>query len=98
MRIRTTSSTGVTKIFPSPILPLRALDGTKASKQAELSVRDRAVLRHILEGLTNREIGNRLSISEGAVKASLGQLFDKLNVRTRAQLVKVALEQYKDQL
>jgi len=36
--------------------------------------------------------------SEGAVKASLRQLFDKLGVRTRSQLVKVALEEYRDQI
>jgi len=32
------------------------------------------------------------------VKAALQQLFDKANVRTRSQLVRVALEQYKDEL
>lgn len=46
----------------------------------------------------NREIAERLDISEGAVKASLRQVFGKLKVRTRAQLVKVALEQYRDEL
>ena len=40
----------------------------------------------------------RLGISESAVKASLRLLFDKLGTRTRAQLVKQALEQYRDQL
>ena len=38
------------------------------------------------------------NISESAVKSSLRILFDKLAVRTRAQLVKIALEQYRDQL
>ena len=57
-----------------------------------------ACLRHILEGLTNREIADRLKISEGAVKASLRLLFERLNVRTRTQLVKIALEEYQDQL
>jgi two-component system nitrate/nitrite response regulator NarL len=56
------------------------------------------VLRFIFQGLANKEIGSRLEIAEGAVKASLRQLFQKLGVRTRAQLVKVALEQYRDQL
>src|ERR1700694_3438116 len=60
--------------------------------------RDKTVLRFILQGLSNREIAARLEVSEGAVKASLRQLFDKLGVRTRAQLVKIALEQYRDQL
>jgi DNA-binding NarL/FixJ family response regulator len=63
-----------------------------------LTDRDRAVLRFIFQGLANKEIGSRLEIAEGAVKASLRQLFQKLGVRTRAQLVKVALEQYRDQL
>ena len=42
------------------------------------------------------EIGEQLKISEGAVKASLRLLFDKVNVKSRTQLVKVALEQYQD--
>jgi DNA-binding CsgD family transcriptional regulator len=33
-----------------------------------------------------------LQISEGSVKAVLQQLFDKTGVRTRAQLVRIALE------
>jgi two-component system nitrate/nitrite response regulator NarL len=48
--------------------------------------------------MTNREIAAQVEVSEGAVKASLRQLFAKLGVRTRAQLVKVALERYRDQL
>ena len=63
-----------------------------------MTERDRSILRYVLEGLTNREIGSNLKISEGAVKASLRLLFDKLNVQSRTQLVKVALEQYQDQL
>jgi two-component system, NarL family, nitrate/nitrite response regulator NarL len=77
---------------------LRSVDKTRTPARAPLSERDRTVLRYILEGLTNREIGTHLHISEGAVKASLRLMFEKLGVRTRAQLVKVALEQYKDQL
>lgn len=76
----------------------RSVDRTRPPSRARLTDRDKTVLRSIFQGLTNREIGVRLEISEGAVKASLRQLFDKLSVRTRAQLVKVALEQYRDQL
>ena len=71
---------------------------TKPQTQPRLTDRDKTVLRFIFHGLTNKDIAARLEISEGAVKASLRQLFDKLGVRTRAQLVKVALEQYKEQL
>lgn len=56
--------------------------------------REQAVLRGVFEGLTNKEIGAQLLISEGSVKAVLQQLFDKTGVRTRAQLVRIALENY----
>jgi len=75
-----------------------SVDRTRTSTRPKLTERDKTVLRLIFQGLTNREIGARLEISEGAVKASLRQVFGKLKVRTRAQLVKVALEQYRDQL
>ena len=77
---------------------IRSVDRTRAPLSPKLTDRDRALLRYILEGLTNREIGTHLQISEGAVKASLRLLFEKLNVQSRTQLVKVALEQYQDQL
>lgn len=76
----------------------RSVDRSRPVSGPRLTDRDRTVLRFILQGLTNRDIAARLDVSEGAVKASLRQLFDKLSVRTRAQLVKIALEQYRDQL
>ena len=60
--------------------------------------RERAVLSMVFEGLGNKQIGDRLQISESAVKACLQQLFAKTGVRTRSQLVRVALEQYRDQI
>jgi two-component system nitrate/nitrite response regulator NarL len=76
----------------------RSVDRTRSQERPRLTDRDKAVLHFVFQGLTNKDIGSRLSISEGAVKASLRLLCDKLGVRTRAQLVKVALEQYRDQL
>lgn len=58
-----------------------------------LSPREREVMRLLLEGCTNKEIGAELRVSESAVKASLQQLFAKTGVRTRSQLVRIALEQ-----
>src|SRR5579883_3202277 len=60
--------------------------------------RQRRVLRHVVEGLSNKEIAWRLQISESYVKAILQRLFQKTGVRTRGQLVRVAFEQYEDQL
>lgn len=76
----------------------RSVDRSRPPTRPLLTDRDRTVLRLILQGLSNREIGSRLEVSEGAVKACLRQLFARLEVRTRAQLVKVALEQFRDQL
>jgi DNA-binding NarL/FixJ family response regulator len=61
-----------------------------------LSARETEVLRAVVEGLSNKEIGGQLEISESAVKATLQQLFYKTGVRTRGQLVRVALERYRD--
>jgi two-component system, NarL family, nitrate/nitrite response regulator NarL len=66
--------------------------------RAKLTDRERNVLSFVFEGLANKQIADRLDVSESAVKASLQQLFGKTGVRTRSQLVRVALERYRDQL
>ncbi len=66
--------------------------------RSKLTERERQVLSFVFEGLANKQIADRLQVSETAVKASLQQLFAKTGVRTRSQLVRVALEQYRDQL
>ncbi len=63
----------------------------------ELTNREQAVLKGVFEGLTNKEIGGRLAISESSVKAVLQQLFEKTGVRTRSQLVRIALEKHADE-
>jgi len=67
-------------------------------RKVRFTERDRDVLRGVFEGLANKEIADRLSVSESAIKASLQQLFSKTGVRTRSQLVRVALEQYRREL
>jgi len=57
-----------------------------------LTEREQSVLHAVFEGLGNKEIGARLGVSESAVKATLQQLFHKTGVRTRSQLVRIALE------
>lgn len=67
-------------------------------QRKNLTDRERQVLQYVFEGLANKEIADRLQISESSVKATLQQLFSKTGVRTRSQLVRTALENYKDQL
>jgi len=57
-----------------------------------LTAREQQVLRGIFEGLSNKEIAVQVGVSEGAIKATLQQLFQKTRVRTRSQLVRIALE------
>ena len=66
----------------------------KPQTSASLNKREREVLKGVFEGLTNKEIGTQLEISESYVKAVLQQLFGKTGVRTRSQLVRVALEKH----
>ena len=59
----------------------------------ELTTRETRVLALICDGLKNREIGAQIGVSEGSVKATLQQLFFKFGVRSRSQLVRIALQQ-----
>jgi PAS domain S-box-containing protein len=63
-----------------------------------LNARETEVLRLLVQGLANKEIAARMEISESAVKNAIQQLFGKTGVRTRSQLVRVALEQYRSSL
>ncbi len=67
-------------------------------ERTPLNSREIEVLRLVVQGLANKEIASRLDISESAVKNTLQQLFAKTEVRTRSQLVRVALERYRDLL
>ncbi len=54
--------------------------------------REQKVLAGILEGLTNKKIGDSMGLSEGTVKNILQGLFSRTGVRKRSQLVRLALE------
>ena len=59
-----------------------------------MTERETTVLKGVFEGLSNKEIAGRLGVSEASVKSALQQLFAKTGVRTRSQLVRVALQEY----
>ena len=79
---------------PAGIAPLETADVERMS----LNARELEVLRLLVQGLANKEIGAKLDISESAVKNTLQQLFMKSGVRTRSQLVRIAVEQYRNLL
>lgn len=50
-----------------------------------LGLRERQVLGHIADGLTNRQIGDRLGLAEKTVKNYVSSLLTKLDMETRTQ-------------
>ncbi|GAB3936323.1 hypothetical protein GCM10027614_12640 [Micromonospora vulcania] len=58
---------------------------------ATLTAREREVLALVAEGLTNKEIGQRLFISERTIGVHVSHIFDKLQVRTRVQASAIQL-------
>ncbi len=63
-----------------------------------LNNRESEVIKLLVQGMTNKEIAAHLNVSESVIKNTLQQLFAKTEVRTRSQLVRVALECYRDLL
>jgi DNA-binding NarL/FixJ family response regulator len=64
----------------------------EAKWRGNFTERELTVLQGIVDGLSNKKIGNQIGVSESTVKAALQQLFKKAGVRTRSQLVRIALE------
>ena len=64
----------------------RLLSGRVEDEGRGLSRREEQIVRLVGEGLRNKEIGERLFISEGTVKAHLHKIYEKLNVRGRMEL------------
>ena len=85
----------VSEETPAPSDASGSADG---EGRISLSTRELEVLRLLVQGLANKEIAVRLEISESAVKNTLQQLFTKSGVRTRSQLVRVALEHHRSLL
>ena len=79
------------------ILAEAAAPAHRQPAQRPLTDREHEVLRGVFEGFGNKEIAAKLGVSESSVKASLQNLFQKTGVRTRSQLVRIALERYSGQ-
>jgi two-component system nitrate/nitrite response regulator NarL len=89
---------GEVYLEPRYLRPLFQAVNEEETPAPKLTTREISLLRLIFRGAANKEIADSMQLSESAVKAALRVLFDKLGVRTRSQLVRVALEQYRDQL
>ena len=59
----------------------------EAEPSDALSPREREVLDQVSQGLTNREVAERLYISENTVKYHMKNILDKLHLRNRSQVI-----------
>lgn len=66
--------------------------GPQEIPEEKLSPREQEVLELISKGLTNKEIGNKLGISENTVKNHLKNILDKLHLENRVQAATFALQ------
>ncbi len=65
----------------------------EARWRGNLTEREQTVLHGVVDGLSNRKIGNQIGVSESTIKGTLQHLFKKAGVRTRSQLVRIALKE-----
>jgi DNA-binding NarL/FixJ family response regulator len=76
----------------------RFLSGMAASRVAsrvtkpEITDREADVLRHLADGLRNKEIADKIGRSEDTVKMHLKNLFEKLGATNRTDAIRVARE------
>ena len=61
-------------------------------EQLGISTREMEILQKVAEGLSNKEIGQALFVSENTVKTHISNLFIKLDVKRRTQAVQKAKE------
>ena len=81
--------------MPLPDAVAKARDGRSGSAEpdgewARLTGAERAVVALVAEGLTNRQIGERLFISRHTVQTHLANVFEKLGIRSRTVLAREA--------
>jgi two-component system, NarL family, response regulator DevR len=79
---------------------LRLLRGTTSQTEADvdlsvLSHQERRVLALVADGLTNKQVGEQLGLSENTVKNYLVNVFDKLQVKRRAHAAAIYTQQVK---
>ncbi len=65
---------------------------SRETVQKVLTAREIEITRMIARGLGNREIGEKLFISEGTVKTHLHTIYEKLGLKSRLQLANYAQE------
>jgi len=85
------------------LLPLPSSDQTVSREQRNIAVsdialtvlteREQQIMRLVSEGLSNKEIGRRLNVSDGTIKQHLHHIYQKLEISNRTVLAALAISQ-----
>jgi DNA-binding NarL/FixJ family response regulator len=79
-------------IFPANVLQKIASGEISADPLGALTPREREIASHVAQGLSNKVIGARLSLSDNTVRNHLANIMDKLNLTNRVQVAALALK------
>ncbi|PYT25601.1 MAG: hypothetical protein DMG57_24865 [Acidobacteria bacterium] len=70
----------------------RSFDASQVAALYQLTPREQETLEYLKQGLTNKEIGNRMNISPNTVKAFLKVIMIKMGVSTRSGVIGKAID------
>lgn len=82
----------VVKEVRVPTLPEPFAVNEDQQKQLGITKRELEILELISQGMSNREIADKLFVSENTVKTHSSRLFDKLSAKRRTQAVQIGKE------
>ena len=71
---------------------LTEIKPVKEAKQVELTPREQEILRHLVRGMTNKEISAATNLAVDTVKTHLRNIFRKLAVKNRTQAISRAMK------
>jgi len=93
LKLTKAKETIVVKEVPVPVrAPEPFVVNVTRLEQLGITPRELEILGLIAAGMSNREIAEKLYVSENTVKTHSGRLFDKLQARRRTQAVQIAKE------
>lgn len=94
LKLTKTKETVVVKevMVPVPVRSTEFVVDADRMRQLGITARELEILGAIAAGLSNREIAEKLFVSENTVKTHSSRLFDKLSAKRRTQAVQIAKE------
>lgn len=85
------TTAAVMRQFAAPIDSSPASSASKARERSPLSAREREIVALVAQGYKNKEMAEKMFISEQTVKNHLHNIFDKLGVSDRLELALYAI-------